>query len=72
MSIINCKHCKYPVADDADSCPHCGSKSPKPDEAKKNKSLVVLNKLWGELFFWGAVFLFCYLFSTEIFHKIFR
>lgn len=65
-----CQHCNYPIAKDAQACPHCGSVTPfAPKDYKKE----AIEKSWRvvyEIFCWVLTFLFLWYICKEIVSKI--
>ena len=67
---ICCQHCGYPIAKDAQTCPHCGSVTPIAPKDWKQKAIEKTRSVLYNVFYWIFMFTLLWLFCKEIISKI--
>ena len=67
---ICCQHCGYPIAKDAQACPHCGSVTPIAPKDWKLNAIEKTKSVLNNVFYWIFMFTLLWLFCKEIISKI--
>ncbi len=69
---ICCQHCGYPIAKDAQTCPHCGSVTPIAPYDWKNDAIEKFKSVLKETVFWLFMFSLLWYICKEIVCKIWQ
>ena len=69
---ICCQHCGYPIAKDAQACPHCGSVTPIAPKDWKKDAIEKSRRVAYELFYWVLTFAILWFICKEIVCKIWQ
>ena len=67
---ICCQHCGYPIAKDAQACPHCGSVTPIAPKDWKQETIEKGRSVLKEIVYWLFVFTLLWCICKEIVNKI--